>query len=113
MIWGFADATISTNMARDLGTRIVVAIFYGKEAFSYRSYSWISILVNIPATIFATSIYELFLRDSIQMIHKGGVKHAEGEEGLRKYLSGVGELKTDSNGSAMHVSRSEDYTSKV
>ena len=29
MIWGFANATISTNMARDLGTRIVAAIFYG------------------------------------------------------------------------------------
>lgn len=29
MIWGFADITISTNLARDLGTRIVAAIFYG------------------------------------------------------------------------------------
>jgi glycerol uptake facilitator-like aquaporin len=29
MIWGFANATMSTNMARDLGTRIVAAIFYG------------------------------------------------------------------------------------
>ena len=29
MIWGFANVTISTNMARDLGTRIVAAIFYG------------------------------------------------------------------------------------
>lgn len=31
MVWGFADVTISTNLARDLGTRIVAAIFYGGE----------------------------------------------------------------------------------
>lgn len=30
MIWGFANVTISTNLARDLGTRFVAAIFYGK-----------------------------------------------------------------------------------
>lgn len=29
MIWGFANVTISTNLARDLGTRIVAAIFWG------------------------------------------------------------------------------------
>jgi hypothetical protein len=29
MIWGFANVTISTNLARDLGTRIVAAIFFG------------------------------------------------------------------------------------
>jgi glycerol uptake facilitator-like aquaporin len=29
MIWGFAGVTIATNTARDLGTRIVAAIFYG------------------------------------------------------------------------------------
>ncbi|KAK4614005.1 Aquaporin-3 [Fulvia fulva] len=56
MVWGFADITISTNLARDLGTRIVAAIFYGGEAFSYHNYSWIAILVNIPATLFATGL---------------------------------------------------------
>lgn len=53
MVWAFADITISTNLARDLGPRIVAAIFYGGEAFSYMNYSWIAILVNIPATLFA------------------------------------------------------------
>ncbi|EKG09092.1 Major intrinsic protein, partial [Macrophomina phaseolina MS6] len=59
MIWGFASISISTNLARDLGTRIVAAIFFGAEAFSYRSYSWVAILVNVPATLFATAYYEL------------------------------------------------------
>lgn len=57
MVWGFADIGISTNMARDLGTRIVAAIFFGGESFSYLNYSWIAILVNVPATVFATGYY--------------------------------------------------------
>lgn len=55
MVWGFADITISTNLARDLGTRIVALIFYGREAFTYMGYAPIAILVNIPATLFATA----------------------------------------------------------
>lgn len=90
MVWGFAGNTISTNLARDLGTRIVAAIFFGREAFTFdNSYSWISILVNIPATIFATGYYEFLMRDSLQKIHAGHAEHAEGEEGLQKHLSRV------------------------
>ncbi|KAK0255080.1 hypothetical protein B0A54_05904 [Friedmanniomyces endolithicus] len=87
MIWGFADVTISTNLARDLGTRIVAAIFYGGEAFSYNNYSWIAILVNIPATLFATGYYELLMRDSLQKIGRGHAVHEGGEEGLTLHLT--------------------------
>lgn len=69
MVWGFADVTISTNTARDLGTRIVAAIFFGGDAFN--RYAAIAILANIPATIFATVVYELILRDSFAIIAKG------------------------------------------
>jgi hypothetical protein len=90
MIWGFAVNTISTNLARDLGTRIVAAIFFGPEAFKFdNGYSWISILVNIPATIFATGYYEFLMRDSLQKIHKGHASHEHGEEGLKRHLSKV------------------------
>ena len=92
MIWGFAPITVSTNLARDFGCRILAGMFFGREAFSYHSYSWIAILVNIPATLFATLFYETFLRDSIQKIHKGSAPHEEGEEGLQRYLSEVGVL---------------------
>lgn len=85
MIWGFADITISTNFARDLGTRCVAAIFFGGEVFSYYNYSWISILVNIPATFFATCYYELVLRDSLQKLGKGAAVHEHGDEGLRRH----------------------------
>jgi glycerol uptake facilitator-like aquaporin len=90
MVWGFAGNTISTNLARDLGTRIVAAIFFGKEAFTYdNSYSWISILVNVPATIFATGYYEFLMRDSLQKIQGGHAEHEDGDEGLTKHLSHV------------------------
>ncbi|KAF2753625.1 aquaporin-like protein [Pseudovirgaria hyperparasitica] len=87
MVWGFADISISTNLARDLGTRIVAAIFYGGEAFSYYNYSWIAIMVNVPATLFATAYYELLMRDSLQKIGKGHALHEEGEEGLQRHLT--------------------------
>jgi glycerol uptake facilitator-like aquaporin len=108
MIWGLAVNTISTNLARDLGTRMVAAIFFGRKAFT--TYSWISILVNIPATIFATGYYEFLMRDSLQKIQKGHAQHEEGEEGLARHLSKVVDggieqgysnaLRTEGNGAS-------------
>jgi len=90
MVWGYANITISTNLARDLGTRLVAAIFYGREAFTYMNYSPISILVNIPATIFATGYYEFLMRDSLGKIGMGHAVHAEGEDGLMRHISNTG-----------------------
>lgn len=97
MIMGFADITISTNLARDLGTRIVAAIFYGGGAFTYKHYSWIAILVNIPATLFATAYYEMLMRDSLQRIGKGAAVHEGGDEGLDLHLtkSGIRDQNTN------------------
>jgi hypothetical protein len=89
MIWGFAGISISTNLARDLGTRIVAAIFFGSEAFTFDHYPWISVLVNIPATLFATAYYEMLMRDSLIKIGKGHAVHEEGEEGLRRHITNV------------------------
>jgi len=91
MVWGFANVTISTNLARDLGTRIVAAIFYGGDAFN--RYSAIAILVNVPATIFSTLVYELILRDSFKIIAGGHNVHEEGEEGLTRHLTKTGTLE--------------------
>jgi len=99
MVWGFAANTLSTNLARDLGTRIVSAIFNGGDVFAYKHYSWISILVNVPATIFATGYYEFLMRDSLEKIHKGHAEHEHGEEGLQKHLSRVASRP---NGGAMN-----------
>lgn len=95
MVWGFADVTIATNLARDLGTRIVAAIFYGREAFTYMTYAPIAILVNIPATLFATAYYEFLMRDSFLIIGKGHAVHADGESGLMRHISKTGRIPQD------------------
>lgn len=74
---------------------------------AFGDYSVISILVNIPATIFATGIYELVLRDSFSIIAKGHNIHQDGEEGLARHLTKVGTLETRVNN--VTSGRSEEY----
>ncbi|KAF2211370.1 hypothetical protein CERZMDRAFT_106532 [Cercospora zeae-maydis SCOH1-5] len=90
IVWGFGGVTLGLNTARDLGPRIVAAIFYGKEAFTYYHYSWIPLLINIPSTICAVCFYEAFFRDSLQKIGKGAAVHENGEEGLALHLTKTG-----------------------
>ena len=89
MVWGFGDDAIAANLARDLGTRIVAAIFFGGEAFSYMHYSWVAILTSVPATLFATGYYEFLMRDSLTTIGKGHAVHEEGHEGLQRHIDCV------------------------
>lgn len=109
MVWGVAPITISTNLARDLGCRIVAAIFFGGEAFAYRSYCWIAILVNVPATIFATTFYEVFLRDSLAKIGTGKASYKDGEEGLRRHLTKTGVLEAPKNGSTKNEESGNEH----
>lgn len=75
MVIAFAEITISTNLARDLGTRMVAAAFLSTAAFTYKSYSWIGILVNVPATVFAVAYYEFIFKDTMQHIEAGHLSH--------------------------------------
>lgn len=90
MVWGFAPITLSANMAKDVGCRIVAAVFFGGKAWTYRHYPWISVLVNIPASLFATFVYEVFLRDSLGVIGSGMAAYEHGKEGLERYLAESG-----------------------
>ncbi|KAL3417975.1 hypothetical protein PVAG01_10985 [Phlyctema vagabunda] len=74
MIWGFGFATVSYNGSRDLGTRIVAAIFFGGDAFPL--YSLISIFTCIPSIFVSTAVYEFFLRDSEACIETGVYAYA-------------------------------------
>jgi len=49
--------------------------------------------VNIPATIFATAVYELILRDSFAIIGKGHTTHEDGDEGLVRHLTKTGTME--------------------
>jgi glycerol uptake facilitator-like aquaporin len=97
MIWGFANLTISTNLARDLGTRFVAAIFYGGST-AFTKYAAISILVNIPATLFATLVYEIIQRDSFLAVAKGHAEHEDGGDGLVRHLTKTGTLSEGEGG---------------
>ena len=71
---------------------MVAAIFYGPTVFSIDNYSWIAILVNVPATIFATAYYEFLMRDSIQRIGAGHAVHENGEDGLVRHFTNVSSI---------------------
>lgn len=113
MVWGFAPITISTNTARDLGCRIVAAIFFGGEAFTYRNYSWIAILVNIPATLCATAYYEFLMRDSLQKIGKGHAVHEHGDAGLQRHLTNTGVIMEDGMTMASQKPNMNDMNGKA
>lgn len=90
MIWAFGSLALSTNLARDLGTRVVAAMFYGGEAFTYRGYAPIAMFVNIPATLLATAFYEVVMRDSLAVIGRGEAAYAEGDVSLYGHLRRMG-----------------------
>lgn len=90
IIWGFGSMGLSTNLARDLGTRVVAAIFWGREAFTYQGYAPIAILVNIPATLLATAYYEFMLRDSMAIISRGHTTCKDGNTALYRHLHKLG-----------------------
>lgn len=59
------------------------------------TYAPIAILVNIPATLFATAYYEFLMRDSFLIIGKGHAVHEDGESGLMKHISKTGRIPQD------------------
>jgi len=66
-IWGYAAPAISLNSARDIGCRLFALTIWGKSAAG-GSYAAIAALVNIPATLLAAVVYELFLVDSDRVV---------------------------------------------
>lgn len=58
-------------------------------------YTPVAILVNIPATLFATTYYEMVLRDSFLIIRQGHAQHEEGDDGLMRHISKTGIIKHD------------------
>jgi len=59
-IWGFAPASLAANSARDLGARFMALTIWGTQAWGGR-YAAIAALTNIPASVTAAFVYEMFL----------------------------------------------------
>lgn len=59
-VWGYSPTAIAANTARDVGGRLMVISIWGFKASGGR-YAAIAALTNIPATVLAATVYELFL----------------------------------------------------
>lgn len=66
-IWGYAPVGLAANTARDMGGRLLVLTIWGTKAAGGR-YAAIAALTNIPSTLFAAAVYELFLADSNRIV---------------------------------------------
>jgi len=69
-IWGYVPATIATNSARDVGARLAATAIWGTKAWGGK-YAAISAFTNIPATLLAATVYELFLADTSRVVVSG------------------------------------------
>ncbi|KAG1905496.1 aquaporin-like protein [Suillus fuscotomentosus] len=59
-VWGYSPTAIAANTARDVGGRLMAVTIWGSQA-SGGTYAAVAALTNIPATILAALVYELFL----------------------------------------------------
>jgi len=85
MIIGFGANTLSTNLARDLGARMMSAAFYGSGVFTVQNgYAAISILVNIPATFVGVLFYQFVMGDATKMLKTGNALPAEVHRELQR-----------------------------
>jgi len=85
-IWGFVPVGLAANAARDVGGRLAAISIYGTKA-SGGTYAALAALTNIPATLLAILIYELFFRDSDRV-----VPHAQREFlDLHRYHARLGQ----------------------
>ncbi|KIJ62804.1 hypothetical protein HYDPIDRAFT_93618 [Hydnomerulius pinastri MD-312] len=66
-IWGYSPTAIAANTARDLGGRFMALTIWGTQAAG-GPYAAISALTNIPATILAAVVYDLFLGSSTRTL---------------------------------------------
>jgi len=108
-IWGFAPVGLSTNAARDLGTRFAVMTIWGKQAAG-GTYAAIAALTNIPATICAVLFYEFILTDSSRVITPAHVSVLTGHLAHEEHS---GDLKPPTDAGAhekRHVSDSASGT---
>lgn len=87
-IWGYSPVGLSTNTARDLGTRLAVMAIWGTPAAG-GSYAAIAALTNIPATLLAATFHEFFLADSSRVITPPHVDAMVGHHAHAEH-SGIG-----------------------
>ncbi|KAG6330924.1 hypothetical protein ID866_8164 [Astraeus odoratus] len=106
-IWGYSPTAIAANTARDLGGRLMALTIWGVQA-SGGPYAAISALTNIPATILAFFVYDLFLGSSTRTLTP---YHAEFLRSRMKYHEDNG-LHSHQNHSVLKTQYSFDGNDK-
>ncbi|KAA1473088.1 aquaporin-like protein [Dentipellis sp. KUC8613] len=66
-IWGFSPVGVILNGGRDIGGRLVAMSLWGLKASGGR-FAAIAALTNIPATILAYVVYEIFIADTARVV---------------------------------------------
>jgi len=67
VIWAFAPVSLVLNTARDLGGRMVAAIFFGTAGFPSK-YTALAVFTNLLGTVLGATIQVLFLADSTRPV---------------------------------------------
>lgn len=108
-IWGYSTPGLAANAARDVGGRLAAMTIWGTKAAG-GNYAALAALTNIPATLFAYIVYEVFFVDSSRVIapaqqafmtgHKAHMEHLE--NGQHRGASPSSDLEEKA-----HESRSE------
>ncbi|KXN89101.1 hypothetical protein AN958_06302 [Leucoagaricus sp. SymC.cos] len=96
VIWSFATPGVALNTARDLGGRFWALTIWGTKATGGR-YAAIAALTNIPATIFAVVLYEVFLVDSDRLVTPQAMEFVQLVHGNRRLIHANDEPVLGSN----------------
>ncbi|KAL0577697.1 hypothetical protein V5O48_004301 [Marasmius crinis-equi] len=108
-IWGYSVPGLAANTARDLGGRLAAMTIYGLQgsdslvkylnvnpnrviAAHGGAYGAISALTNIPATLLAAFIYQIFMVDSARVVPQAQLEYMD----IHRYHGHNPENETDS-----------------
>ncbi|KAG7091221.1 hypothetical protein E1B28_010272 [Marasmius oreades] len=75
-IWGYSVPGLAANTARDVGGRLAAMTIWGFQAHG-GAYGAITALTNIPATLLAALLYQIFMVDSARVVPQAHLENID------------------------------------
>ncbi|KAF9268467.1 aquaporin-like protein [Marasmius fiardii PR-910] len=75
-IWSYSVPGLAANTARDVGGRLAAMTIWGFQAHG-GAYGAISALTNIPATLIAAFLYQIFMVDSARVVPQAHLENID------------------------------------